>query len=480
MDEIIVSHATTYTIHGSENTAAVLEQLRALRPERFPLVKEVYFSGIVWSQDIVHECDVAFQRYSSCPRWDWLAFYDMDDLGHGSNVHLGTVVNYAIKQNRSSSYLFSGARTESWTASMDQHVAEAISCVMNDVQDLDAIRIDSFCISNASMFQLSRNLVARKPMVGPSRLVLRDVYYSENYGQPYNGASEILATGLAGNSSLLELELFQTHVDDSRLSRLISALAGHPRLRQLNIGQSVLGTDSLDALRRLICTCQISGLRFAATIINSTPETNLKNLVEHIPPSLFLRSLEFSSNYVPSPDGEEDVRFVLENLSKWPNLVALNMESHSLESPESVLSAFSPLGSPSHLQRLYLDLNQPEDFASCSPCHPLVKFMFKFLTMYPRLGYLGCGPTQQLHRYIAYPPCIRHRMDMNRCGLDLLQGTSIPLSIWPLILARTKNDIFLQICVDYQASAIYHVLQSSTFQLYFDLHVQHHSRICGV
>ena len=477
-----ISHATTYAIRGYEGDSRVLEQLRNLRPERYPLVKEIHFVNIAWSVAIVNECDIAFESYTGFPRWGWLAVYGIVDQGNDFSLHLRSVIDCAIRRNRSSSYLFSGTQSESSTTKMDQHVATAISCVMNEVVDLDAIRIDSFCIPNASMFQIAQNLASRRQPHRPSRLVLRDVHFVESYGQPYNGASDILATGFAGNSSLIELELFQSRVDDTRMTRLLSSLVGHPMLRQLNIGQTILGTKSLEMLHRLILSGQLSGLRFVATIDSGNPLTNLENLVAHIPPNPFLKRLEFSFNYVPSPTGEEDVRLVLENLPKWPNLVALNMEFHSLNSPERMLSELSPtsttighLKSCSQLRRLYLDLNQPDDFASYTCSQPLVMTMLHVLRVFPRLGYLGRSQEERvLERYSkGDPACIRHRMDMNRCGLDLLQGASLPLSVWPLILARTQKDDVVPTMitnVSYQANAIYHLLQSPNFfQLFFDL-----------
>ena len=232
-------------------------------------------------------------------------------------------------------------------------------------------------------------------------------------------------------------------------------------------------------LHRLILSSQLSGLRFVATINSSNPVTNLENLISHIPPNPFLKRLEFSFNYIPSPTGEEDVRRVLQNLPKWPNLVALNMEYHSLNSPERVLSEFglttSTSKSSSQLRRLYLDLNQPDDFASYTCNHPLVMAMLKVLAVFPRLGYVGRsqGERVQERNYLRCPAYMRHRMDMNRCGLDLLHGSSLPLSVWPLILARTqKDDLFptTKTNAAHQANAIHHLLQSpSFFQLFFDL-----------
>jgi hypothetical protein len=511
-----VDYPTTFTVHGGENTQDnVVEQLRALSPERHPQVKEVLLVDIPWSEAIVNECEMLFERYRDLPRWDWLAFYGLSDAEQArtttnananTNIHLHSMVESSLQHNRSRRYMFSGSTTASWMATMDPAVATAIACVMKDGIDLEAIRIDSFCIPNASMFQLSRTLVARHfPTRGPRCLAFRDIHFTEAYGYAYNGASEILATGLAGNSSLIELELFQTRLDDTRLSRLISALVGHPAVRQLNIGQTFLGPESLNALHQLLLSGKLSGLRFVTTLNahhtnrGTTDETRLQHLLAHIPPSPYLKRLEFSFNYLDRSIAEDDVRFVLETVSsRWRQLESLNMEHHGVDSlpvegllgvrddnnPSSFESFSSSLTSSqrSLLRKLYLGLNLPSNFRHCPPDHPLVAILLNLLTLFPRLGYIGKSPATHegedfYYNYTTthYPDCIRHHMNMNRCGYYLLQGVdTVPLSLWPFIFAQTQRDTFVSSGMEYQANAIYHLLQSPTFQLALGLQMRDH------
>lgn len=485
---------TSYRVGGAGDDEVgherLMGQIRAFTPERYPHVEEVLFVNIPWAEAIVVECEALFERFkvaSETIRWKWLAFYGMEALESNNHSLLGRVIESSMTQFPSRGYFFSGRDSE---VVLDSFMSDAISKVLTGQPrhahiPVESIRIDSFTIPNASMFQICRYLQSRgaepqKGDLGLCKLILRDVLFCEFHGGPFNGASDILATALSSNTCLEELELFQLPLDDGRMARILSALSGHPRIQQLNIGHRVFEVETSRALRQLVDSTRIKGLRFVTTINHSFYATSLEGLIAHLPPSTSLESLELSFNYIPSPDCSEDFQYLLSQLREWPNLRSLNLEKYgtsSLLQGDFDAHTITPTG----LRNIYLDFPEPLnwDASRDGPSEPWMLVMLQLLKDFPRLGYIGKGHGQELSQYVQYPEWLRRAMDMNRSCMHLIRGQRLSLVLWPSILARTRKDCFFGSLVDRQANALFQLLQSSTFQLYFDLHVQDLAKCCN-
>jgi hypothetical protein len=261
-----------------------------------------------------------------------------------------------------------------------------------------------------------------------------------------HGAITELASGLKQNSSLCILSVDASKLGDAELVKVIDAVDSHPALKELSLRSNQGQRHALVALGKVLASksCRLRDLDLSAQSYDDGGlEGWLGSLVHDLQWSESLTRLNLGENDLLDTD--------MNDLGQI--LARCKLESLNLRENKITLSGFVSLTQniPKSLKRFdfsWNNFNQEE-----AACHTL-----KLFEEHPQLwkdGFWWADSKSPIHQKI------QHFKDLNRCGRILLvRGGAIPLSVWPIVLARANR--VLQYSSDYKertANAIFHLLQ---------------------
>jgi hypothetical protein len=263
-----------------------------------------------------------------------------------------------------------------------------------------------------------------------------------------DGAITELASGLKQNSSLCILNVHECNLEDAELTELVDAVESHPSLKQLLLGLNEGQQHALVALGKLLASrsCRIEELNFANQ--GFYDDGGLTGLLGPLAQGFLqgnksLTRLNLLSNGLLDKD--------MYDLGQI--LATCQLEQLKLENNRITHSGFVSLTQniPKSLKRLDFwgnDFDQEE-----AACHSLTLF-----EEHPQLwedGRYWNDSESPIHKKI------QHFKDLNRCGRILLahDGGSIPLSVWPIVLARANKVLVQSRSAERTANAIFHLLQ---------------------
>jgi hypothetical protein len=262
------------------------------------------------------------------------------------------------------------------------------------------------------------------------------------------GAITELASGLKQNSSLCILTVQECNLGDAELAEVIGAVGSHPSLKELSLWGNKGQKHALVALGKLLASksCRLEELNISAlSYVDGGTTGWLGPLAQGLEWNKSLTRLYLSSNGLLDKDMDELGQIV----------ATCKLEQLVLETNRITHSGFVSLTQniPKSLKELYFSENDfdKEEVA----CHSLTLF-----EEHPQLWEDGLdwedskSPRHQK---------IQHFKDLNRCGRILLADHgAIPLSVWPLVLARANT--VLQGCIydpvhERTPNVIFHLLQ---------------------
>jgi hypothetical protein len=250
-----------------------------------------------------------------------------------------------------------------------------------------------------------------------------------------------LAAALPHNSSLKTLHLIGCDLRDSQIVQLVEALVLHPSIRELSLGHNACGSQGMEALGQLLTNSKLQVLS-----LNHQHEglaSKLQILEGGLRENKFLERLYLSGNDLV----DADLVPFAKSLSTCQRLEKLDLSHNKIMG--SGLEIFASC-IPKSLRRLSLYSNR---FNEDGWFH-----LLRILQENPQLRQVDCHSDSNASKTQLD---INHFRDFNRSGRILLSnGNVVPLSLWPVVLARA-NNLFGQDSHARQrrANVIFHLLQ---------------------
>jgi hypothetical protein len=233
-----------------------------------------------------------------------------------------------------------------------------------------------------------------------------------------------LAAGLRYNSSLEILSLESCcDIKDVQLGWIADALVHNPSLKELSLsGRIDFGPQGLAALAKL--------LKKNSSLESLSLHSHKRGLGTHI--KILAEALEGNQNLkklnlLRTKIGDVGLDIMTSILCTCPTrLEELNIRGNRIS--DEGLEAFASRPISSCLRRLYVDILSDGDAN---------RHLLEALQLNPHLGEIG-------YSYYQFPPDVRHLLDLNWCGRVILgkNSTTVPLSIWPVVLERANAAAF--------------------------------------
>lgn len=143
-----------------------------------------------------------------------------------------------------------------------------------------------------------------------------------------------------------------------------------------------------------------------------------------------------------------EVDALLSMLLKCPNLMALNLLGNRITNIKSWRRFWSQT-QPSRLQKLELSYNPfhyqhgwHKDQEMSSDALPNreehAKFLCRLFESHPELHY--AGTTASTYRDTCHEAKIQHFLDLNKTGRVLVANNTVPLSVWPAVIAKANKQ----------------------------------------
>jgi hypothetical protein len=264
-----------------------------------------------------------------------------------------------------------------------------------------------------------------------------------------DGAVTELASGLKQNSSLCILSVYVCNLGDVELVELVDSVESHPSLKELSLWGNKGQEHTLVALGKVLASskCQLEELNFSRQDIDDG-ESGWTDLLGILAQGLrlneSLKRLDLSNNGLLDKD--------IDHLGQ--SLASCKLESLNLMGNGITQSGFVSLTQiiPKNLKALYFYGNQFDEEEAA--CHILTLF-----EEHPQLwedGFFWNISKSPIHKKI------QHFKDLNRCGRILLlaRDGAIPLSVWPIVLARANKVLIHSRSAERRThNAIFHLLQ---------------------
>jgi hypothetical protein len=238
-----------------------------------------------------------------------------------------------------------------------------------------------------------------------------------------DGAITELASGLKHNSSLCMLNVDECDIGDAELAVLIDAVESHPSLKTLSLWQNRGQKHALVALGKVLASrsCQVEELDFSG---QDRLTGWLGILAQGLQWNESLTHLDLPKNGLLDRD--------IDDLGQI--LATCKLRTLNLSRNEITHSGFVTLTQniPKSLKRFDFSVNHfgQEEAA----CHTLT--LFEEHQQLWDDGFKWNNSKSPIHQKI------QHFKDLNRCGARrvLMAGAgAIPLSIWPIVLARANT-----------------------------------------
>lgn len=305
----------------------------------------------------------------------------------------------------------------------------------------------------------------------------------------------VLSQGLAFNESLEALQLVRCRLSDQHVALVAKALSGHPKLYELDLTGNNCRKEGLAALSTLLSRseCKIGTLKLndqfytytlpsssssSSSSFSSTPtalppfEPNEAVFLESLRRNKSLRHLELSRNQL------DDVDPLLSILWDCPNLKVLSLLGNRITRLSS-WRRFWLQTRPSRLRRLDLSYN-PFQYGSAESSDAVseertTEWLCRLVKAHPELHDVS---GKQSHRLLfnsarrgevdgggsckKESQVFQHYLDLNKAGRTLIANNSIPLSLWPHVLERTRRMFDpngdIDLTKQRQANVIFHLL----------------------
>jgi hypothetical protein len=261
-----------------------------------------------------------------------------------------------------------------------------------------------------------------------------------------------VVSGLRQNSTLQIVRFTDCcGVTDAQVSQIAEALLSNPSLRELKLdGTEQFGVQGIKALANLVSKnrkLETLGLLSKNGILASPIHPLVKSLKGH--PCLKYLDLSYTGL------SDADLGNLVEVLSTCSRLEKLDLSWNKLTHNGLELLASQPL--PSALRRLSLRGNNFDE-------KKMPRLILRLLQDNPQLCSIvgwDVGAEEVLGGEI------KHFMDLNESGRNLLgkDQSSVPLSLWPLVLERANglfavgNDVAQPEQDARRANAVFHLLQ---------------------
>lgn len=248
-----------------------------------------------------------------------------------------------------------------------------------------------------------------------------------------------LPAALQHNSSLKTLQLIDCGLRDSQIAQLVESLVLHPSIRELSMGYNFCGSQGLEALGQLLTNGNLQALS-----LNHQREGLIVSKMHILGGGLrenkFLERLYLSGNDLV----DADLVQLAQSLSTCQRLEKLDLSNNRI-----LVGGLEIFAShiPKSLRRLCLYANR---FNEDGWCH-----LLRILQDNPQLLQVDCDSDSNRSKT---QQDIDHFRDFNRSGRILLSnGNVVPLSLWPVVLARAANNLFET--RRRRANVIFHLLQ---------------------
>jgi hypothetical protein len=305
---------------------------------------------------------------------------------------------------------------------------------------------------NLSFLRLSRNAAAFLKLLLENnhcleRLLLSNLVLEES-------SLEELKQGLKYNTKLQVIALISCGLSDTDMALLLESLVSHPVLTTLRLFGNQCRSRSLHAMTRLLSSpqCKLQSLdmhhQFPPSHFrhdNSEGKMRIQVLVEQWQGTYrnnTLRRLVLSGDKL----GDEDMKYLALLLRRLPCLEELDLEGNCItDCGLRELAQHSQV--PSRLRILRLAEN--------AFTHDAAPALLDLLQQHPELQCVT--PSTYWKVSTPYGNDIRNYLEQNRAGRVLLCGKStIPLSVWPTVLARLTAKPFLR----GSANGVYYLLRN--------------------
>jgi hypothetical protein len=265
-----------------------------------------------------------------------------------------------------------------------------------------------------------------------------------------DGAIGELAAGLKHNSSLCFLRVDECYIGDVELAELVGTVESHPSLKELSLGWNDGQQHALVALGKLLASrsCRIEELDFSYQGISNSGLTSWLGPLARgfLQGNMSLRCLNLAWNRLLDKD-IDDLEQILARTCKLENLDLYgNRITHS--------------GFVSLTQNIPKSLKEFDFSGNCfgkeeAACHSLTLFK-----EHPQLwedGFYWNVSESPIHQKI------QHFQDLNQCGRILLlaRDGAIPLSVWPIVLARANKVLVRSRSAEGTPNVIFHLLQGA-------------------
>jgi hypothetical protein len=263
-----------------------------------------------------------------------------------------------------------------------------------------------------------------------------------------DGAITELAAGLKQNSSICVLYVNECDLGDVELAELVGAVESHPSLKELSLHENKGQKHALVALGKVLASrsCRLEVLDFARQSFDGGGLVGLLGpLAQGLQWNESLTRLDLSENGLLDEDmddlGQVLATCKLENLDLRENRI-----THS--------------GFVSLTQNIPKSLKEFDFSGNCfgkeeAACHSLTLFK-----EHPQLwedGFYWNVSESPIHQKI------QHFQDLNQCGRILLlaRDGAIPLSVWPIVLARANKVLVRSRSAEGTPNVIFHLLQGA-------------------
>jgi hypothetical protein len=345
---------------------------------------------------------------------------------------------------------------------ISQHGFWSISSAMKFNKRLTKLDLSYMEITRQQAAALGAGLVTFNSQNHFKELRMSDITFAD-------GAIGELAAGLKQNSSLCFLRVQSCDLGDAELAELVDAVGSHSSLKALRLWGNAGQEHALVALGKVLSSrsCQLEILDFSSQGIDDDGgfSGHLGILAQGLRWNESLSRLDLSNNGLLDKDVDHLGQIIL---------ATCQLETLDLSHNEITHSGFVSLTKniPKSLKSFDFSGNKFEEEEVA--CHILT-----LLEEHPQLwdnGFYWEDSKLPIHQKI------QHFKDLNRCGRILLlaRDGAIPLSVWPIVLARA-NTLFFYTNEKRNHNAIFHLLQGpALMQRRFDVESSQHVACVGV
>jgi hypothetical protein len=264
----------------------------------------------------------------------------------------------------------------------------------------------------------------------------------------------VLCNGLQENVGLTDLKLESCHLEDDELSNIVDSIKQHPTLRRLSLALNYAGSDTIEAVSRLMlsqkrstASSESSGILEHLNLGQQSPGhlRNMHLLYQAIEYNTVFKSLYLCENYLL----RSQLPHLIHSLAANNALEELNLEDCDLRK-EGVEMLLNNLSTFAFLRKLWLRKNvSPLSEASVD----LTKILIKEMKRNHVLQLLDIDEEWvprgkdrvQIDNYLLLNQAgrrfIKSRIDKDR----------LPLGMWPVLIERVQLQVSSKL--DEQASS---------------------------